>query len=99
MKAELKLNDKNNESIFFLVGDDEYILDFVAEDQSYLRNFFKRLLEETYSSDAVTIDYEVANSIKNETIKKVAKEYVVDLEKEINKCILEIKNSAKDQEK
>ena len=98
INVSLTINSLNEEVLKFIFDSLEYELNFVSEDQTCIRNLFKSLLENIYKFDDFEITYSVDEQVKNDTIKKVAKGYVDDLEKEIKSCILEIKKRRNENE-
>ena len=98
INVSLTINNLNEEVLIFKFDNLEYELNFVSEDQTGIRNLFKSLLENIYKFDDFEISYSVDEQVKNDTIKKVAKGYVDDLEKEIKSCILEIKKRRNENE-
>ena len=91
--AVLKINSSDEEVIEMAIGEEIYCLNFTKEDQSYLRDFFKKCIDELLKNPFV-FEFKKDPSIKNEVLIKVASDYITDLNKELNNCIEEINRNS-----
>ena len=89
VEAVLRLNERNEEVIEICIAGNTYNLNFTKENQSYLRDFFKACIAELLKQEFQFV-FKKDDSVKNEIIIKISEEYINDLNKELNSCLLEI---------
>lgn len=79
----LRMNSEGNEILHFEGAPEELDIDFVNSDQTSLRKLFRWLLDEQLKQ-RFSLKLEIDSSVKNVTYKKVAEDYVSDLNTEID---------------
>ena len=85
------MND-NKEVLYCRIDDNDYFLDFTNENQDYLRSFFNLIIHKLKYEKIQFVFDEDNSSIKNEMLISVSKEYINDLNTEIELVYHNLKN-------
>lgn len=91
----LRMNSEGNEVLHFEGAPEELAIDFAKSDQTSLRKLFRWLLDEQLKQ-RFSLKLEIDSSVKNVTYKKVAEDYVNDLNAEIDQVFLNEAQTIKD---
>lgn len=75
----------NNEILETNINGNVFKIDFVSEEQNYLRNFFNACLKK-YNSKPFEFKFERGTEVQNDIIIKVSEDYIVELNKELEKA-------------